>query len=260
MGLNRPGRGLVVDALLILVLAVVAGAINTMVGGGTYIMLPVLVLFLGLDPKIANATNRFAVSFQAAAGATTLFRSGAGKLRTALLLALIALAGGAVGAYINHLLDPERFRSWMGWLFLLGVGLMFLPKRSPQASAQGPKRFPWLGYLGTFVLGIYGGFLGAGVGVLILLFLPRLLDMDLVPMVAVKVVMVCTFSAAASVVYLWYGYVDFRTAVPLIGGYVLGAVLGARLTLRGGDQWVRRLVAAVAIVLAVLLILGIGPA
>lgn len=248
----------------VLVVGVVAGIVNTISGGGTYLMLPLLV-FCGLEPKAANATNRFAVAFQAVAGAITMHRQGIVRWRVSLVPTAIAAAGGVVGALVTNRLDPEQFRSIAGWILLLGIGLLFVrPRRivapAPMTGASSPpaagRGLRWGGWAATFLVGIYGGFIGAAVGVVILVFLPRLLGLDMVQGVAVKTLMVFAFSASASAVYLWVGLVDLGAAVPVILGYVVGGVVGAKITIAVGDAWVRRFVGLVGAALAIAMIFG----
>lgn len=236
--------------LLVALIAIGAGAINTMVGGGTFIMLPVLTVFLGVSAQVGNATNRLAVCFQGVAAATTLRRRGVLPFRAALLPVSIALVGGVVGALLNGVLSEAAFEKWVGWLLILGLPLLFLKRPDPEKlrSVARPK-LPAI--LGLFVLGIYGGFMGAGVGVLILLVLPPLLETDLVRTVAIKVLIVLTFSLSSGVIYIYQGLVDWKTFVPLVIGYMVGGVIGARLTIKAGERWMRIVVAVVAAGLAV---------
>ncbi|MGE3965818.1 MAG: sulfite exporter TauE/SafE family protein [Planctomycetota bacterium] len=251
----------------VFLVGVVAGVVNTMSGGGTYLMLPLLV-FCGLEPKVANATNRFAVAFQAVAGAVTLHRRGVVRWRVSVVPTVIAAVGGVAGALLTTRLDPAGFRTVAGWVLLGGIFLLFVQPRRAAAPATAAgagdggrsrselRQLRWGGLLATFVVGVYGGFIGAAVGVVILVFLPRLLGLDLVQGVAVKTLMVFAFSASASVVYIGAGLVEFAASIPVILGYIIGGVLGARLTVAVGDIWVRRIVALVGAGLALAMILG----
>ena len=247
---SGPGtvRAMDTEALAVALFAIGAGAINTMVGGGTYIMLPVLAVFLGVDAQVGNATNRLAVGFQGLAAATTLRRKGVLPFGACALPVAIAVVGGAVGAYVATVLSPEVFSRWVGWLLIGGLPLLFLPRPDPEKVGQRPKA-PAI--VALFLLGVYGGFLGAGVGVLFLLVLPPLLRSELVQTVAIKVVVVLTMSLAAGAVYLWRGFVDWQVFVPLVIGYMIGGVIGARLTIKVGDRWMRVVVAVVAAGLAI---------
>ena len=110
----------------------------------------------------------------------------------------------------------------------------------------------------TFLFGVYGGFVGAGIGVLILLYLPPLLRLSMVRMVHVKVWMVFALSAASGLWFLGAGLVDLAVTAPLLPSYVLGGVLGAKLALKGGEKWIRRAVAVVAALLAAMILAGFG--
>ncbi|MEE8141938.1 MAG: sulfite exporter TauE/SafE family protein [Planctomycetota bacterium] len=245
----------------LLAVGLLAGTLNTLVGGGTSIMLPFLVLFLGLDAQMANGTNRFSICFQTLAASRTLHSGGSGRIRDALPYALAAFAGGFAGAYLNTLMDGDQFRAVMGWVLLVGVAFFFLKPRRLVAGLElaPPSSPPLLGLVGAFAMGVYGGFLGAGVGVLILLFLTPLARLDLVRMLAVKVLMVLTLSISASAVYLFHRQVHWGYALPLVVANIGGGILGARLALRGGERWIRRAVAVVGAGLAFLLIVEWRP-
>ena len=253
--------------IVVVVLAVGIGAsiVNTVAGGGSYLTLPLLV-FLGLDAQMANATNRLAITGQAAAATGTFRRAGMAPLRDGLGPALAALAGAVPGAWLATVTEPERFRALMGWILLGGIVLLLVKPRSPSPGrwagderALASTRRSWVAIPLAFLFGVYGGFLGAGIGVLILLFLRPVLDLGMVQMVAVKVLMLLFLSLAATVLFVAYGQVHWQLGVPLAAGNVLGGVIGARLTLRAGEVWVRRGVAVVAAGLAVALLAGWAP-
>lgn len=244
------------DVLVVLATAVVAGAVNTMVGAGTTIMLPVLDLVVGLPPQVANGTNRLAVCVQALAAAGSFHRQGVMPRGRTLRPALIALVGGALGAWLNTLLAAEQFRSIMGWVLLASLAFLFVrPRALDRADTDPGARWRLaLGYLAVLAMGTYGGFLGAGIGMLMVLVLPHLLGLGLISMVAVKVWMVCALSLTSGLLYLAQGWVDWRTWIPLVAGYSVGGVLGARLTVRIGERWLRWVVAVIGAFLALLLI------
>lgn len=238
-----------------------AGVVNTLVGGGTSIVLPLLIL-LHIDPQVANGTNRFCVAFQAAAAARAFHGRTGGSHRTTITPVVVAILGAIPGAWLATVLDPTVFRDLIGWILLVGVAFFFVPQRKKAegrtADEEGePERIPAVGLVVTFLMGLYGGFVGAGVGVMILLYLPRLLRLPLVRMVQVKVWMVFALSAAAGVVYLVRGQVDLAVAAPLLPSYMVGGVLGAKVALWGGEKWIRRAIAVVAGLLALSLITGL---
>ncbi len=248
----------VLEFALIAVLGVVAGVVNTLVGGGTYLTLPILML-LGLPAKVANATNRFSVFFQGLAGAGTLHRHGAGSIKEALPFAFASLVGAIPGAWIVVDLDEEVFRRIMGAVLLAGIGLMFVPRRESPAVDGEPLRRKVPGILVALLFGFHCGFLGAGVGVLIMLTFPRLLGITLLRCVVIKVLVVLGGSLAGAVVFVVSGLVDWKVAVPLIIGNATGGALGGRLAIKGGDRWLRYAVAGVGGSLAIAMVLGLRP-
>ena len=244
----------------------VAGIVNTLVGGGSSIVLPLLI-YLNFDPLIANGTNRLCVAFQAGAAAKT-FRGKTGATRREMMVPVtLAVLGAVPGALLASILDPALFEKLLGWILLAGVILFFAPPRTESESrstlgedsngVSAGRALPPFGLVMTFFFGVYGGFVGAGIGVLMLLYLPSLLRLPLVQMVEVKVWMVFALSAAAGLVYIVRGQVDLEVMLALLPTYVAGGVIGAKLTLRGGERWARRAIAVVAALLAIAIITGV---
>ncbi len=244
---------------MILAVSTGAGVINSLVGGGTTIVLPLLV-FCGVPPLVANGTNRLAVACQSLAALASLRSAGALRWRAALPLAAAALAGGIVGSLFAKAIDEERFQSVMGWILLGGIPLLFVRGAGGRPGATGFATYGrfLLALGGALLCGVYGGFLGAGVGALIMIFLTPLAGMTPLEMLPVKILMVLAMSVSAAAVFLSSGLVDWRTAAPLIAGNVLGGVIGARVALAAGDRLLRIATAAIGAALAVLLILELA--
>ena len=217
-------------------------------------------LLLGLPAKVANATNRFSVFFQGLAGAGTLHQHGAGNIKEALPFALASLVGAIPGAWIVVDLDEELFRRIMGGVLLAGISLMFVPRRESAARVDEPLRRRTGGVLLALLFGFHCGFLGAGVGVLIMLTFPRFLGITLLRCVVIKVLIVLGGSLAGAIVFVLGGLVDWEVAVPLILGNATGGVLGGRIAIKGGDRWLRYAVAGVGGSLAVAMLFGLNPA
>jgi len=256
------------DTLAIAAIALfgaIAGVVNTLVGAGTSIVLPLLIL-LGVPPQIANGTNRVCVAFQTAAAATTLHGRTGVEWRTALAPVAASMAGALPGAVLATEIDPGVFEDLLGWLLLAGIATLYLRRSPPRAGAASPsegesaapaRRLRPLGLAVTFLFGVYGGFVGAGIGVLYMLYLPPLLGLTLGRMVHVKTWMVLSLSVVSGAWYLARGQVDGVVAAALLPSYVLGGFIGARLALRSGERWIRRAVAAVAALLAIAVIAGV---
>jgi len=225
----------------------VSAVVNTMAGGGTLLTVPVMIL-MGFGPLTANATNRLALVAQGL-GATALYRRRrAVDLRLSLRLSALACLGSALGAWLATRLEEDTFRKILAVLMLIAlVFLVWRPARwFEERPRAGPPR-PLLTGIGFLLVGIYGGFFGAGIGVFILLLLAAVQRMDLVTGNAVKSVIVLALSLTASAVFAVLGQIDYLAAVPLALGNGLGGWVGAHLSLRGGNAWIRRILLLVVL-------------
>lgn len=236
------------DPLLLLAVGLLSAVVNTLAGGGTLLTVPVMIL-LGHDPLTANATNRTALVIQGI-GATAHYRlRGAVDLRLSARLAGIAAIGAAGGAWLATRMSDRAFDQALAVLMIGALAVLLLrPARwFEERPAEGPGR-PVLTAVSFLLLGVYGGFFGAGIGVFILIVLSFAARMDLVAGNAVKSAVVLVLSLAAAVVFAATGAIDYRALVPLAIGNGLGGWWGAHLSLRGGNAWIRR--ALLVVVLA----------
>ncbi len=219
-----------------------AGVINTLAGSGSLVTLPVLI-FIGLPATIANGTNRVGVLLQNIVAAESFRRSGVLDLRGALILSITAVAGSVVGAQIAVNLNEELMRRAIGAVMVLMLFVIILqPKRWLQGTLQCLEGWPdWKQFLAMFGIGVYGGFIQAGVGIFILAALVLSVGYDLVRANAVKIIVVLAFTISALVVFARNGQVDWVAGILLGLGNMAGAGWAARLAVKKGAAWVRQL-------------------
>jgi len=232
-------------SLIVLFLAgLAAGYVNSVAGGGSLLTLPALI-FTGLDPSVANATNRIAVLFQNAAAIVAFRRGGLHGGRLAVTLLVPSMVAAAAGAWVATLLEERELSLAIAIAMLSFLALMLVrrPQKDPQDAPDGeiaPPRFHWTMVLGFSAIGFYAGFLQAGVGLLILLYLSALHGTALLPANAIKVIVVLGFAAMAIVVFGLSGVpMDPVRGTVLAVATTLGGYLGARDTLRRGERFVR---------------------
>ena len=240
------------DALLALV-GFVAGAVNTIAGGGSLLTLPALVV-LGLEPGVANATNRVAVLLQSAVGAGTLVRGAPEPVRWPWGRLTCACLGAAAGAALASRLSADALRTAIGGVMLVMlVVLVVEPKRflEPRPAAAG-----WIQGVTFFALGLHGGFVQAGVGIFLLVGGVWVAGEDLVRANVGKNLLVLAFTLPALAVFAAHGLVAWGPGLVLAAGAMLGGFVGARLTLRRGARFVRWVLAGAVLAGAVRLLVG----
>src|SRR5436190_5984649 len=244
--------------------ALVAGFVNAIAGGGTLLTFPALVA-AGLSPISANATSTVALLPGALSSMWGYRDELTGARRWAALFSMPSLAGGALGAVLLLHTPSDAFDRIVPWL-VLGATALFLAQRPILRLVRGARphpgddllssRSPSFGLLaGQLLVGIYGGYFGAGIGILMLAALGLMGISNIHRMNGLKnwggfcMKLVAALSVALS------GIVRWPVALGMALGSVAGGYVGARAALRVPQQVVRGAVAAVGVLSGVWLLL-----
>lgn len=227
----------------------IAGYINTLAGSGSLVTLPLLI-FLGLPATVANGTNRVGILLQNIVGIGGFQRQGLLDVKGAVILGLPAIAGSLVGAQIAVNLDETMMRRAIGVLMVVMlVVILVQPKRWLKGERDTLDGWPgWSRMLLFFGIGIYGGFIQAGVGIFLLAGLVLGVGYDLVRANAVKVGIVLLFTISALVIFSLNDQVDLFIGLILAIGNMLGAWIATQTAAQKGAAWVRRLLIVVVAV------------
>ncbi|MCA9925771.1 MAG: sulfite exporter TauE/SafE family protein [Anaerolineales bacterium] len=228
-----------------------AGFINTLAGSGSLITLPLLI-FLGLPATVANGTNRVGVLLQTAVATNSFHKQKMLDIRGGLMLAAPAIVGSLIGAQIAVNLNEEMMRRVIGVLMVIMlIVILVRPKRwlegRPEALTERPG---WQQIVVFFAIGIYGGFIQAGVGIFLLAGLVLSVGYDLVRANAVKTLIIFCFTIAALVVFVLNDQVHWGVGIILAIGNAFGGWVAARMAVKRGARFVRWLLIAVVIVSA----------
>ena len=230
----------------VIVAGFLAGFINTLAGSGSAITLPLLV-FMGLPASVANGTNRIGVLLQTGVSTSSFQRQGYLKWREALTLLLPTIVGGVLGAQSAVNLDERAMKLAIAGMLILTFFLIILkPKRWLTGRTEGARKPGWKEWILFFFIGLYGGFIQAGVGIFLLVGLVMAIGHDLIHANAIKALLVLAFNAFAIFVFLHNGQVAWLVGLILAIGAMAGAWTAVRFATREWAQiWVYRLLLAV---------------
>ncbi|HEV3048586.1 MAG TPA: sulfite exporter TauE/SafE family protein [Solirubrobacteraceae bacterium] len=246
------------EVVAIAIAGLAAGAINTLVGSGTLITFPVLLAF-GYAPVSANVSNTIGLAPGNVSGAYGYRRELAGQRARALRYGLASLAGGIAGAVLLLVLPASAFKAIVPAFIALALVLVVLQPRLVAALAH--RRVDLEGGLvllplAVFLAGVYGGYFGAGQGILLLGFLGAALKQDLQRTNALKNVLVGLVNGVAGVYFALAAHVDWGAAGIIALASVLGAQLGARYGRRLPPNALRGAIVAVGVFAIVRLLVG----
>ncbi len=231
-----------------------AGVINTLAGSGSLITLPILI-FLGLPAYVANGTNRLGVVLQTIVSVFTLYKRGNLELKGSVWLIVPAILGAIPGAYIAVDLSDQVLKNIIGavMIIMLIPLIMNADKWLRESSEEGGRHKRWH-VVATFVLiGAYGGFLQAGVGIMLLSGMVLLAGFTIRRANGLKNLIVLCFSIPALGVFLINDQVNWELGLLLGSGQMLGGWVAARFAMENEATavWVRRLLILMIILSAV---------
>ncbi len=239
------------DGALLTAASAVAGVVNAIAGGGTLLTFPSL-LAAGVPPVAANATNTVAL-FPGQLASSFAYRSHlADERRRALVLAVPSLLGGVVGAWLLLALPEKAFEALVPWLIVFAcVVLAFQGQLKHLAARAKAANHPAALWIAQLAISIYGGYFGAGIGILMLAAMGILLPSSLQHANALKVLFSLLINGIAAVIFVLSGTVRVWLAVLMALASSLGGVLGARLAQRLPPAGMRGFAIAVGLFAAV---------
>jgi uncharacterized membrane protein YfcA len=239
---------------LLAVIGIAVGFLNVMAGGGSLISMPILI-FLGLEPAVANGTNRVAILIQNIAAVSSFRSHGYSEVRRSVGLALCTVPGAVAGAFAAVVVDPALFKRILG-LVLVAAVILILRRKPPEDGREGGTGRPVAAHMAMVGVGFWGGFLQAGVGFLIMPVLYQLLRLDLVRVNMHKVFIVGVYTIPALLVFAAQGKVWWLGGLALATGNAAGARIATRVTITHGEGAVRGVFVAAVIAMGLKLIFG----
>lgn len=242
--------------LAVIGVGIVAGFINTLAGSGSLLTLPLL-MFLGLPPNVANGTNRIAILLQNVVGVASFKKQQVLDFRVGLQIGIPPVIGSVLGARLAVSMNDAFMEKVIGGLLILMLFLILLKPNRWILSHDGQSGVnkAWQ-VLIFFAIGVYGGFIQAGVGFFLLAGLVLGSGYELVRANALKVFIILLYTPFALAIFMLSKEVNYVLGFILAIGNMIGAVGGARVAVKWGAQAVRYFL-LIALAFASLKLLGV---
>ena len=248
-----------VSYFVVFIAAFIAGAINSVAGGGTLVSFPALV-WVGLPSTVANATSTVAI-WPGSLGAMWGYRRDLGGLPSASYALIVpSLVGGILGAVLLVMTPTGVFDRLIPLLILFATVLFMLQEPVQRmvkttGKAHSGSRAWLIGAMAfQFLVAVYGGYFGAGIGILMLAAFGIMGFTDIHQMNGLKNFLALCINGVAAAYFIWNGMVSWPHALVMAAGAVVGGVWGAGIARRIGPKGVRRIVIIVGFTMAISLL------
>lgn len=245
--------------VLLCVAALLAGIVNSVAGGGTLLTFPAVALVLGPTAAatvMANATSTVALFPGSLAAMWGYRRELAGTRAWIMPLIGPSLVGGAIGTWLVAQRDPQEFQVLVPWLILLATSLFLLQPTITRWTGIGkphvapsPKLLAGIMTF-QFLIALYGGYFGAGIGILMLSALALMGFSDIHRMNGVKTLLASGINGVSVALFIWFDKVNWTLALPMIVSAIVGGFVGASVARRLDKNVVRYAVVVIGLLLS----------
>ena len=240
--------------VLFIVAGIATGIINTLAGSGSLITLPIFIFMCGLPADVANGTNRVGALIQSGVGTYSFRRSGFVEWKGTVYLIIPSIAGAILGAWLASGMSARTMNGVIAGLMVVMLGVLLInPKRwLRESDASAANNRKPLNLLVFFVIGVYGGFIQAGVGILLTAALVLLARYSLSATAGIKLLIVFLFSIPSLFIFFQSGLVHLGFGLVMAVCQSVGALIGVRFATRvpKANQWIHRLLILIVIVSA----------
>ena len=227
------------DIIILLICGVIAGFINTVAGGGSLLTLPILI-FMGLPSNIANGTNRIAIFMQNIFSISGYKSRGVSDFKYSSWLSVSALIGSIIGAKIAININEVMFNKILSVVIIIVVLTIIYNKKSFNINSENisiEKKI--ISVIMFFFIGIYGGFIHAGVGFLILSILSNYNGIQLSKANSIKVFVVFVYTFFALIVFIMENKINWILGINLGIGNSIGGWIASRWSYNKPDKIIK---------------------
>ncbi|WP_261344010.1 sulfite exporter TauE/SafE family protein [Candidatus Uabimicrobium amorphum] len=240
-----------ISPLFLFLVGIAMAVVNILAGGGSILSIPMLIFF-GISPTEANATNRVAILMQNTSALLSFARQGIVVINEAKIMIVPSLCGAFFGAHLGVYIGNEIFKKIFSTVIPIALATMFFKQRNVEVDTMNKPLLMSV----FFCVGVYGGFIQAGVGFIIILALTSFTNFDLIRINAIKVTIVFCYTIVAVVIFMINGKIQWTPAILLSCGAVIGGWLGSYINVKLKDVWVKCFILVLGILFSIRLILS----
>jgi uncharacterized membrane protein YfcA len=234
--------------LLLFIGGLFSGIINVLAGGGSFLTLPILG-FYGLPPSVANGTNRIGILLQNISATWNFIAKKEIRLSEIFFLTIPTIFGAIVGTSIVLTLPERILKISIGIIFIvMSYFVLFSPKVWEEGKKLKANR--WISALTFFLIGVYGGYIQAGVGFFLIYALTILEGYDIKQANAIKIFLTLVFTVFSLIMFSFNNKVEIVPGLILGIGSFMGGYIGSYLNMRVNKKFIRYVVAGMMIISA----------
>jgi uncharacterized membrane protein YfcA len=234
-----------VEWAILVVLFFLTSIVGVVTGSNSLITVPAM-FQVGIDEKVAIATNMFGLTFMAIGATIPFIRQGKIEPRKLSPLIVLTVIGSALGALLVGYITNQSIKLIVSIAMFVVVAFTLL-RSAPETKA----RVPTVGYIATFLLAIYGGLYSGGYVTILTAAFVAFLGMDYAESVGSTKLVNVFSSGVATLVFMWQGLVDYRLGVILAVTMFAGAYVGAHYAAKMNEVWLKRIFLGTVILLAI---------
>ena len=235
--------------IILVVVFLVTSSIGVVTGSNSLIAVPAM-FQLGVEPRVAVATNMFGLVFMAVGGTLPFLRKGAIDIKRISPLLVITGISSAIGAALVGLITGEAMKAVVS-VAMIAVSAFILLRRDSADADRKRAVSAWVTYVLTFVLGVYGGLYSGGYVTVLTATLVAFFGMTFTESVASTKLINVVSSSIATVIFMWQGLVDYTLGAVLGITMFVGGYIGGHYASRLDEAWLRRIFLAAVLVLAI---------
>ena len=221
-------------------LGLLSGFLNAVVGGGGLIVIPALI-FLGLSPHVAIATNKFGTIGVVLIACYKFMKAGKVHWPLAVGFVVIATVAGVLGAEFVLEVDSEFLMKLIGWIILLFVPVFYFKKELGVEKRETPLWMKLIGFLLYFAAMFFAASFGGGAGILVMYIITTFFGLPILETKATDVIAWFCLTASSLIVFIGSDVINFEVGYSLIAGSLIGGSIGAHLAINKGSLWIKRI-------------------